>query len=80
MAKVTTTVCDNCGVEVTDENDSNGYIRLVYPNKLRDGFEGLESNDLCQACYSKAFTAVRQALTPQSFTLHANAADAFLDN
>ncbi|QQM14124.1 hypothetical protein pVco14_074 [Vibrio phage pVco-14] len=80
MAKVTTTICDNCGVEITDGNNSNGYIRLVYPSKQHDGYEGLESNDLCKDCYSKAFTAVRQALTPQSFTLHEDAASVFLDN
>ncbi|ANO57460.1 hypothetical protein [Vibrio phage vB_VhaS-tm] len=80
MAKVTTTICDNCGVEITEENDSRSLVRLVYPSEQHEGFEALESNDICQACYAKVQSAVLQALKPEAFTCHMDAASIYLDN
>ncbi|CAM0075424.1 hypothetical protein VPHK251G3_0075 [Vibrio phage K251 g3] len=74
MAKVTKTVCDNCGVDVVEENNSNAYIRIVYPSKLHSGFEAIETNDLCEPCFTKAQSAFKAALTPQSYTLHEDVA------
>jgi len=80
MAKVTTTICDNCGAVIIEDNDSRSLVRLVYPSQQHDGFEALESNDICQACYAKVQSAVLAALKPEAFTCHMDAASIYLDN
>ncbi|QQK88533.1 hypothetical protein [Vibrio phage PH669] len=75
MAKVTTIVCDGCGEPITKErdNDSQALIRLVYPSKNHSGFEAMETNDLCSACYCKAQSLLLEILKPQAWTLHPDA-------